>query len=299
MICSLGFNTYRQLTRSGTLTYCENRNAEVTGEPMSAETPTLLFLHGFGGGSSSYEWSLVYPAFRFGYRVVVPDLLGWGHSEHLTRDYTLADYEESLSDFVDAIAPTPVTAIASSLTAGIVVRLAVRQPDRWRSLILVEPSGLSDFGNDYRRSPFAQVISTPIVDRFLYQSVLATPWGIRSFLERRQFAQPSRISPEMVDAYLESAQQPNAEYSALSFVRGDLCFDLADDLPRLTVPTAMLWGTEAQFTDLALGKRLAALNPEAIRIFEEIPDTGLTPHLELPAATIGHIQRILRQFAQV
>lgn len=286
----------RFTTSRGTLVYyTESADPPEMTSQAAAEKPTLLFLHGFGGGSSAYEWSLVYPAFCDQYRVVALDLLGWGRSEHLSRDYTLEDYSVTLEEFFAAISPTPMVAIASSLTAAMLVRLATQTPERWRSLILMGPSGLSDFGEDYRRSPFAQVISTPVLDRVLYQTVLATPWGIRGFLERRQFAQARRISPEIIDAYLQSAQQPNAEYSALSFVRGDLCFDLATYLPDLTVPTAFLWGSEAQFTSLALGKRLAALNPTAIRVFEEIEDTGLTPHLELPAVTIARIQRSLVQ----
>ena len=87
--------------------------------------------------------------------------------------------------------------------------------------------GLSDFGENYQRSFFAQLVSTPILDLLIYSTGVANELAIRSFLEQRQFARPERVYPEMVKAYLEGAQQPNAEYSALSFVRGDLCFDLS------------------------------------------------------------------------
>jgi pimeloyl-ACP methyl ester carboxylesterase len=96
-----------------------------------------------------------------------------------------------------------------------------------------------------------------------------------------------------VDAYLESAQQPNAEYAALSFVRGDLCFDLSLYVPQLTTPTAIIWGQKSEFTGPEIGKRLAALNPQAIRVFQPLDDVGLTPQLELPAVTIGLIRRYL------
>ena len=51
-----------------------------------------------------------------------------------------------------------------------------------------------------------------------------------------------RVYPEIVEAYLQSAQQENAEYAALSFVQGDLCFDLPQYIEQLTVPTAIIWG---------------------------------------------------------
>ncbi|WP_147695754.1 alpha/beta fold hydrolase, partial [Vogesella mureinivorans] len=59
---------------------------------QGADLPPLIFLHGFGGGSSAYEWSKVYPAFATTYRVLAPDLIGWGQSAHPVRDYQVADY---------------------------------------------------------------------------------------------------------------------------------------------------------------------------------------------------------------
>ncbi len=47
----------------------------------------LVFLHGFGGGSSAYKWSKVYPVFVAKYQIVAPDLIGWGRSGLFARYY--------------------------------------------------------------------------------------------------------------------------------------------------------------------------------------------------------------------
>ncbi len=112
-------------------------------------------------------------------------------------------------------------------------------------------------------------------------------------MEQRQFAHPDRIYSEIVEAYLESAQEPNAEYAALSFVRGDLCFDLSLYINQLTTPTAIMWGRRSQFTGPEIGQRLAEMNPQAIRALEILDNVGLTPQLELPAVTVGLIRRYL------
>lgn len=288
-----GFRQYSLTTSLGILAYYTADQVPWLLQVQTQDRPSLVFFHGFGGGSSAYEWSKVYPAFAIDYRVVAPDLLGWGRSEHLTRSYQIDDYLTSLTEFLEQVGDRPTTVIASSLSAAFAVRVAINFPQLFRSLILVAPSGLSDFGRDYRRSFLAQIASTPIVDRLLYSTGIATSFGIRNFLEQRQFAQSNRISQEMVDAYLASAQQPNAEYSALSFVRGDLCFDLATHLPKLRVPTAIIWGRQAQFTPFELGERMAELNPQAIKFLEILDDVGLTPQLELPAVTIGLIRKFL------
>jgi len=289
-----GFCQQSITTTLGTMVY-DTADASLwsSGDGDRQGQPTLVFLHGFGGGSSAYEWSKVYPAFASDYRILAPDLIGWGRSDHPERNYQVDDYITTIIEFLEQTCEGSVPVVASSLTAAIVIRAAILRPDLFQSLILTTPAGLSDFGQDYTRTFFAQLVSTPVLDRLLYSTGIAVSWGIRNFLEQRQFAQPDRIFPEIVEAYLESAQQPNAEYAALSFVRGDLSFDLLLYIAQLTVPTAMIWGRRSQFTGPEIGQRLAALNPQAIRGLQVIEDVGLTPQLELPAVSIALIRRFL------
>ncbi|MBW4614730.1 MAG: alpha/beta hydrolase [Desmonostoc vinosum HA7617-LM4] len=294
MFQPLGFEQHSVITSLGKMVYYT-----AAGSPWQQnlttknEQKTLVFLHGFGGGSSAYEWSKVYPAFAAEYRVIAPDLLGWGRSEHPARNYKVEDYLITIREFFEQTCTEPVTAIASSLTAAFTIRVAIEHPDLFKSLILTTPAGLSDFGEDYSRSFFAQLVSVPFIDRLLYSTGVATVAGIRSFLEQRQFAQPNRVYQEIVDAYLQSAQQPNAEYAALSFVRGDLCFDLSLYIQQLITPTAIIWGRKSEFTGPQIGRRLTEMNPQAIRFFQQLEDVGLTPQLELPAVTIGLIRQFL------
>ncbi|MEI2583060.1 alpha/beta fold hydrolase [Scytonema sp. PRP1] len=294
MFQPLGFEQRSLITSLGKVTYYTNEASpwqeQNTG---STDKETLVFLHGFGGGSSAYEWSKVYPGFATEYRIIAPDLIGWGRSEHPARNYRIEDYLTNIREFLQQTCNQPVTVIASSLTAALIIRVAIAHPELFKSLILSAPAGLSDFGEDDSKNFFAQIISIPVLDRLLYSTGIATKEGIRSFLEQRQFAQPPRVYEEIVNAYLESAQQPNAEYAALSFVRGDLSFDLSLYIQQLTTPTAIIWGQKSQLTPAEIGRRLAQLNPQAIRIFQLLDDVGLTPQLELPAVTIGLIRRFL------
>jgi pimeloyl-ACP methyl ester carboxylesterase len=301
MIEPNGFKQHSVITSLGRMVYytAEDKPWREMEDVQPKELPTIVFLHGFGGGSSAYEWSKVYPAFASEYRILAPDLIGWGRSEHPVRNYTIDDYITTITEFIEQTCTEPVPVVASSLTAAFTIRSAIARPELFKCLILTTPAGLSDFGENYTRSFFAQLVSTPILDRILYSTGVATSAGIRAFLENRQFAQSSRVYEEIVDAYLASAQQPNAEYAALSFVRGDLCFDLSLYVPQLTTPTAMIWGQKSEFTGPEIGKRLADLNPQAIRFFQPLEDVGLTPQLELPAVTIGLIRRYLKLLDEV
>ena len=280
-----GFTLQRIKTPLGTMAYyC--RAIEGASSSTLAQPP-ILFLHGFGGGASAYEWSKVYPSFATTHRVIAPDLLGWGESQHPKRNYSPEDYLLTLKDFIQSVGNPPIAAVASSLSAAIVIRLAGEHPELFDSLFLVCPSGFLDFGQPAGRRIPLPLINTPLLDRAIYALGATNEYAVRSFLERFLFVEPARLSPETVAAYLASAQQPNAEYAALSFLRGDLYFDLAEYIPRLKVPTAIAWGDQSQFVRPELGRQLADLNRGSIHQFHLISGTGILPHLELPAIVTG------------
>ena len=288
-----GFGQKFIQTSLGTIAYYTSVGAPWT---IDDSQPTILFLHSFGGGSSAYEWSKVYAAFADTHRIIAPDLIGWGNSAHPTRDYRVEDYLVTIAELIQQVSSSPVTVVASSLTGAIAIRLAVQKPELFRSLYLVCPSGFDDFGQGAGRRIPLQIINTPVLDRFIYTIGATNEIAVRNFLEQFLFADRTRITDEMVAAYLDSAQQPNAEYSALAFLRGDLYFDLSLYLSQLTVPTSILWGESAQFTNAALGQRLAQLNPQAVREFQVLPQAGVLAHLEQPGVVTGLLGRWLKNF---
>lgn len=293
MFIPRGFGERSVMTQLGKMVYYT-----AAGEPWDnpASKETLVFLHGLGGGSSAYEWSKVYPAFAADFQVIAPDLVGWGRSDHPVRNYCAEDYISNIIEFLRKTCQSPTIVIASALTGAFTIRAAVDSPDLFKSLIVINAAGLAEFGKDYRMSgfaKFAQSVNVPFLNHLLYGAGVANSFGIRSFLEQRQFAESARISPEIVEAYLQSAKQDNAEYAALSFVRGDLCFDLSQYISYLTTPTALLWGKGSEFTQPSVGRRLAEMNPLAIRYVDFWDDVGFTPQLEQPAVTIGLISNLL------
>ena len=292
MFIPSGFSQQSIQSHLGYLVYYTNDRPpwQITA---TAENDTLVFLHGLGGGSSAYEWSQVYPSFAAEYRILAPDMLGWGRSAHPERNYQPEDYIISIEKFIERTCSEPVTVIASGLSAAFTIRAAIARPELFKSLILITAAGLNELNRDYQENFFTQLAGTPIIDRLLYNTGVATSFGIRSFMEQRQFAKKERVSSEFVEAYLQSAQQPNAEYAALAFVRGDLCFDLTQYITQLKIPTALIWGRASEYIGPQVGYRLQELNPQAIRIVYQLDNVGFTPQLELPGVTSGLIRRFM------
>jgi pimeloyl-ACP methyl ester carboxylesterase len=257
------------------------------------ELPTLVFLHNFGGGASAYEWSKVYPAFATTHRILAPDLIGWGDSAHPVRDYQINDYLTTITEFIRHTCRPPITVVASSLTAAFIIRLSTLHPFLFQSLYLVSPSGFDDFGQGAGRRIPVEIINTPLLNSLIYTLGAENEFAVRNFLERFLFVNPQRVSQEIVQAYLFSAQQPNAKFAALAFLQGSLYFDLSLYIPQLTIPTVIFWGSQAEFTTIKLGKRLAKLNTNYIRGFYNIDNTGILPHLEIPSVIIGLLKKYL------
>ena len=91
------FSTKVQRTSHGQIVYHESGS----GQP-------LIFIHALCLGASSYEWSKVYPEFAAGYRVLAPDLIGFGESERPDTRMQAADHVRALADFIRATCWNPL-----------------------------------------------------------------------------------------------------------------------------------------------------------------------------------------------
>jgi pimeloyl-ACP methyl ester carboxylesterase len=95
------------------------------GEPRD----TLVFVHGVP--TWSYLWRLVAPAFEDDYRVVVPDLVGYGNSAaHEGFDRSIRAQEQALDGLLDALGVETFTFVAHDIGGGAALRMAAHQPDR-------------------------------------------------------------------------------------------------------------------------------------------------------------------------
>ncbi|MBA2679623.1 MAG: alpha/beta hydrolase [Ktedonobacteraceae bacterium] len=279
-----GFKRHSLLTPAGRMNYYEAGS----GQP-------LLFLHGIGGGASSWTWSKVAPAFVNQYRVIVPDWVGWGVSEHPHRYLLFPDYVDQLDALLQHI-EQPAHVVAQSIATGFAASLAQTTPERFSSLALMTPSGGKDFGRDtfkpIQRNTLTPLARTAALNLILYRALFHRRFVLRSWLESQGFFEAGAVSREIVDGFLYSARQPGAAYSAIPFLSGDLRYDIVPYLHNLRVPSMILWGTRERTVGRQTGEQLAALYPNISFTF--IKRARATFELELPAQTIALIQQFLQ-----
>ncbi|MDP9364413.1 MAG: alpha/beta fold hydrolase [Chloroflexota bacterium] len=261
------------------------------------EGTPLVFLHGIGGGASGWTWSKVAPAFADRYRVIVPDWVGWGASEHPSRFLQFDDYVAQLDALLEEIGE-PAIVVAQSLSSGFAAEVAQDDPERFAALILLIPQGGNDFGES-AFDPFFEQTIVPVarseVNTRVYPLVFYNREFIRSFFETQGYFDPRAISDEVVDAFLWSALRPGAAYSALPFLSGDLRYDFAPYLEGLEVPTATVYGARETLAGRAIRERFAELRPDVPQVL--IPRAAANFELELPAQTIRTLDGLIEDLA--
>jgi len=96
----------------------------------------IVLLH--GQPTWGYIWRRFIPALASGYRVIVPDHMGFGKSETpADRVYTLRTHVENLESLIEALDLRDITLVMQDWGGPIGVGYAVRHPERVHSLVLM------------------------------------------------------------------------------------------------------------------------------------------------------------------
>jgi 2-hydroxymuconate-semialdehyde hydrolase len=108
--------------------------------------PSVLLLHGSGPGVTAWaNWRGVLPALATRFRVIAPDMVGFGYTDRPTgADYTMDVWVKHAVDLLDALDIERVSIVGNSFGGGLALALAVRYPARIDRLVLMGSSG-TDF----------------------------------------------------------------------------------------------------------------------------------------------------------
>jgi pimeloyl-ACP methyl ester carboxylesterase len=221
----------------------EERFADVRGVRMryfvGGEGPPLVLVHGLGGAASN--WTELAPLLR-GRRLLVPDLPGHGGSSALPGVSGLEPFADRIAAVAEREAMVPAPVVGHSLGGMVVLRLALRRPDKVQAVVLAGAAGLS-IGNVWGRqllSLFTSVRPGRIAAR--HRSLVS-----RSRLLRRlvfgfvSVADPAGLTDEAVEGFLAGQLLHTDVDSAWQALRRD---DPRQELEAVRCPVLVLWGAE-------------------------------------------------------
>jgi pimeloyl-ACP methyl ester carboxylesterase len=256
-----------------------------------ADAPVLLLLHGFP--TSSFQFRELMPRLAGPYRVIAPDLPGFGFTEVPKRRqyrYSFDALAQTVLAFTDALGLGRYALYVFDYGAPTGFRLAVARPERVTAII-------SQNGNAYEEglgdawAPIRRYWTEPSAENRAALRQALTPEGIR-----REYSlgisNPDVIAPEgwTLDAAL-IARPGNAD------VQLDLFLDYANNVklyPRFQEyfrtarpPLLAIWGEHDPYFIPAGARAFQRDNPKAV---VQLLDTGhfaLETHVEEIAVAVG------------
>jgi pimeloyl-ACP methyl ester carboxylesterase len=106
--------------------------------------PPVVLVHGSGPGVTAYaNWRLTIPDLAPHFRVLAPDMAGFGFSDKPDVVANMARWVGQLTGFLDALGIERASVVGNSFGGGIGIRLAVDHPDRVDRLVLMGSVGIS------------------------------------------------------------------------------------------------------------------------------------------------------------
>ena len=98
---------------------------------LGSGTP-VLFIHGSGPGVSAWaNWRLCLPEVSKHYRVIAPDMLGFGFSERpADQQYSMARWVDQAIGLLDALKLDQVHLVGNSFGGALALALTIAHPQR-------------------------------------------------------------------------------------------------------------------------------------------------------------------------
>ena len=190
---------------------------------------TIVLVHGLG--ASAERWEFVIPEFSKHYKVIVPDLIGFGHSDKPSVDYTTEFFSDFLGNFLKTLGIKKTHIIGSSLGGQITAEFTSMNQDIIQNLILVSPSGIMKH-------------STPALDAYVMAALYPNLEGAKNAFQ--MMAGPAReIHQNIIEDFVTRMKLPNAKMAFMSTLLGLKNADvITKSLKKITVPSLIIWGED-------------------------------------------------------
>jgi pimeloyl-ACP methyl ester carboxylesterase len=258
----------------------ESRNIMVDGYRMHylamgpSGGPPVLLIHGLGGRAE--DWWNVAPVFaKAGFRVYMPDLLGFGRSQQPADfSYSVRDQAAIVVAFMDALAVKQADVAGWSMGGWIVQLIASQHPERVSRLILIDSVGLNIM---------------PLWDTNLF--VPTSPQELGE-LQALLIPHPQPIPPFVARDYLRRFRR-NGWVIKRAIATMKTAQDVTDNLlPQLKMPVLIVWGSLDRIAPVDQAQIMHRLIPQSQ--LELVPDCGhmvpLQCSAEMDPAALKFIQ---------
>jgi pimeloyl-ACP methyl ester carboxylesterase len=266
------------------MTDFELSSTEVDGYSIAyreaGQGPALVLLHGFLCDSRCWRRQLA--GLSDSFRVVAWDAPGAGSSSDPPDTFTTTNYACCLASFLDALGIDRAHVLGLSW-GGILAQEFYRlYPERLRCLILADT--YAGWKGSLPEPVWQERLATCLLDAKGPTDALVAKFLPGLFTD----AAPQDLREEM-SAIVSEFHPIGFRLMSLSSAE----MDTRNLLPRIDVPTLVLWGDDDRRSPMYVAEALHAAIPGAELVI--IPNAGHVSNMEQPDAFNGHVRRFCQE----
>lgn len=214
------------------------------------EGETVLILHGWGSNIGVHSAMIDLLAQK--YRVIAPDLPGFGESEEPDEPWSVDNYVNFILEFIKDFNVSKLTLLGHSFGGRVIIKLCARElPFSVEKVILVDAAGVKPQASPEQK--FKQAV---------YRK---TKWVFSTALVKK-------VCPNLLDDLRK--KNGSADYNAASETMKKTLVnvvneDLTELMPCVTCPALLIWGRNDTATPLSDGQTMEKLMPESALVVLE------------------------------
>lgn len=272
------------------MTVTEHRDVTARGVRLrvteEGDGQRVVLLHGLFADHRT--WDGVRPKLRGAFRVIAPDLPGFGQSEipPPTRfPYGIDSFAEAVTDLYAGLEIGRAALVGHGLGGAVALTVAARHPELVSHLILIDAHAYTDSSRAEGRIARAPLLGSLIFKQLVGRALF------RAYCRGRLLSPEARVDTALLDGFYDAFSSPPARGSALAALQSAL-----DTRPiiactaRVQSPTLVIWGRSDAVYPAALGQRLAR---EIRGAGLELIDAGHLSPVERPELIADLISRFV------
>ncbi|HEY1170252.1 MAG TPA: alpha/beta hydrolase [Verrucomicrobiae bacterium] len=251
--------------------------------PSGQSRGTILLLHGKNFNGAYWEETANALSAQ-GYRVIIPDQIGFGKSSKPNRyQYSFHQLAQNTHSLLTNLNVSEVHILGHSMGGMLAIRMALLYPESTKSLTLVNPIGLEDW--QMKGVPY----QTP--DQWYQQEFKQTAEKIRTYQKENYYhGEWNPHYERWVEQAAATLRSPN--YSTIAWNQA-LAYEMIYTQPvchefsRIKVPTLLIIGQKDR---TAIGANLASADVR--QTLGDYPKLGRATALKIPNSTLAELEGI-------
>ena len=245
------------------------------GGPPDGEV--VVMLHGFGGDKDN--WPLYARHFTKRYRVIAPDLPGFGENVcDPALNYGGAAQTERLHAFLNELGLEKIHLSGNSMGGFIALSYALTYPDNLKSLTLFDNAGVTSINKSELE------IAIDAGENPLVATTLKEFDQLLDFIMHKRIPSPKFMMEAMLAVQIQNHELLDGIFWEI--VDEALRNSLTDRLGEVSTPTLVIWGRHDRLIDVSCADVMADAMPDVRVVILE--DIGHVPMIEAPVESAQH-----------